>query len=193
MHYVIGLGNPENEYGNTRHNAGKIFVKTLGELAHVTEWKKDPYNKITLATGNLKDVSVNFVLSDTYMNESGLSVGSIFKKEHKTILIVHDDLDLAIGTYKISRNKGDGGHNGVTSIQKTLPNEEIIRLRLGISPVDTEGAIRRISSPEQAEYVLKPFSENEKEKMLSLVPEIFSMLQVLCIEGVDKAMTLYNK
>lgn len=193
MHYVIGLGNPENEYGNTRHNAGKIFVKALGELAHASVWKRDPYGKTTFSQGILKDVSVTFVLSETYMNESGLSVSSIYKKEHSSVLIVHDDLDLAIGTYKISRNKGDGGHNGITSILKALPNETIIRLRIGVSPIDTEGNIRRIPSEEQVEYVLKPFSENEKEKMLALIPEIFSMLEVFFKEGVDKAMTLYNK
>jgi PTH1 family peptidyl-tRNA hydrolase len=128
------------------------------------------------------------------MNESGIVLKKIYEKEgREVVLIVHDELDLSIGSFKLSRNKGDGGHNGITSINQALSDQEILRLRIGISPVDTEGNIRRVNSAEQADFVLKPFSQGEKEKVESLSGTIHELLKVLILEGADKAMTLYNK
>jgi len=121
---VVGLGNPGSEYEKTRHNAGRIVS---GEVA-----KK------------LKDMKIKFIEPDTFMNQSGRAVVYYVKskKDLAGLVIMHDDIDIPLGSMKISFNRGDGGHNGVASVIKALKSKEFIRIRIGVCPTTPSGSWR---------------------------------------------------
>ena len=110
MKLVVGLGNPGNEYKNTRHNVGYIVVDNyLGSVL----WQKKFQGLI------YKKNNTIFLKPTTYMNLSGISVKKVidyYKIPIDNILIIHDDLDLPLGKYKIKFNSSSGGHNGIKSL-----------------------------------------------------------------------------
>ena len=126
MKLVVGLGNPGEEYENTRHNAGRI-------VGGLVEKKWDSKTK------------VKFLMPDTFMNHSGRAMVSLVKtnKDLENLVIIYDDIDLPLGKIKISFNKSSGGHNGLNSIIKALKSQEFVRIRVGISPVTPSGKIKK--------------------------------------------------
>src|SRR3989344_5696434 len=112
MKLVVGLGNPGEEYENTRHNTGRIMVEMIE--------KKIAGSKI------------KFVLPDTFMNNSGKAVASLIKtkKDLADLVVIYDDIDLPLGKIKISFNRSAGGHNGLGSVIKALKSEEFLRIRV---------------------------------------------------------------
>ena len=139
MKLVVGLGNPGREYKNTRHNIGFMVLDYyLGKVA----WKNKMESNFYSTTINNEEVI--FIKPLTYMNLSGMAVSKVvkfYKIKMEDILIIQDDLDLKIGTYKIKKNSSSGGHNGIKSIISELNSEEFGRLKIGIDknatiPVD---------------------------------------------------------
>lgn len=130
MKLIVGLGNPGREYKNTRHNIGYMVLDNyLGKV----EWKNkmESYFYSTEINGE----TVIFLKPITYMNLSGLAVSKVvnfYKIEIEDILIIQDDLDLPLGTYKIKKNSSSGGHNGIKSIISELNTQEFGRLKIGI-------------------------------------------------------------
>lgn len=142
MKLIIGLGNPGGSYVNTRHNVGHIFVDYL-------------QNK------NLpKDLVVK--KSDTFMNESGSFVKRLvdqYKLDLSDLYVIHDDLDIALGEYKIQFGRGPKDHNGLGSIDDELGTDQYWHVRIGVDnrPLDNR--------PLGIEYVLQDFSDEEKETL----------------------------
>ena len=130
MKLVVGLGNPGREYKNTRHNIGFMVLDYyLGKVA----WKNKMESNFYSTTINNEEVI--FIKPLTYMNLSGMAVSKVvkfYKIKMEDILIIQDDLDLKIGTYKIKKNSSSGGHNGIKSIISELNSEEFLRLKIGI-------------------------------------------------------------
>ena len=130
---------------------------------------------------------IMFIKPLTYMNLSGLSVKKIvnfYKIDMKNILVIQDDLDLSIGTYKIKRNSSSGGHNGIKSIISELGTEGFGRLKIGISkptqiPID--------------KYVLAKFSTDELNKINSNMNVFNNIIDTFINSGIEEAMALYNK
>src|SRR3989338_4042229 len=116
MKLVVGLGNPGEEYENTRHNTGRIIV--------------------SLVEKKLEDSKIKFLTPDNFMNNSGKAVAPLVKtkKDLENLIVIYDDIDLPLGKIKISFNRSAGGHNGLGSIIKSLKSEEFLRIRIGISP-----------------------------------------------------------
>lgn len=130
---LIGLGNPGDEYQNTFHNVGHLFIDYL---------KTDPKLRM----------HANLRKPDVYMNESGKYVKAALKKyklRPREILIVHDDADIPLGSFKMSFGRGSAGHQGIESIIKTLKTKSFYRLRIGVRPSPRAGlpAETRRSSP----------------------------------------------
>lgn len=124
--FVIGLGNPGNEYANTYHNVGMLFLDYLGGEGGWLE--KDGFLYF-------KKPGLAFAKTNSFMNDSGTAVSlalKLFKFKIKETLIVHDDADLTLGTYKISFDRGAAGHRGVLSIMKICKSTGFWRLRIGI-------------------------------------------------------------
>jgi len=182
MKLIVGLGNPGKEYKNTRHNVGFMVLDNyLGKVDWKT--KKEAY----FYQIEKNNEQVIFIKPLTYMNLSGLAVSKIvnfYKIDIKDILIIQDDLDMEIGTYKIKRNSSAGGHNGIKSIIQELHTDEFARLKIGISksmqiPVD--------------KYVLTKFSSEEDEKINKNMNNFKEIIDTFINFGIEETMHKHNK
>lgn len=174
MYIVVGLGNPGEEYQNTRHNAGRLA------LAFVE--KKEPKG-------------VKFVHLDTFMNKSGVGVAKIIKskKAAEKLVVIYDDLDLPIGTMKVSYNRGSGGHKGIESIVRALKTEAFIRIRIGTSPATPSGKLKKPQGEKAVEkHILSDFKKLETEILKKVFKKIEPVLEALVEDGLQKAMTVGN-
>jgi PTH1 family peptidyl-tRNA hydrolase len=178
MKLVVGLGNPGEEYENTRHNTGRILV-------HLIEKK----------WADFSNQKVKFITPDTFMNNSGKAVVPLVKnkKDLKDLVVIYDDIDLPIGKIKISFNRSSGGHNGVGSIIKSLKSEEFLRIRIGISPATPSGKIRKPSGEKDVlKFLLGEFKKSELETIKKLSKKVSEAIECIFTESKDKAMSLYN-
>lgn len=152
MKLVVGLGNPGKEYNLTRHNVGFIILdKYLGDINWSSKFNGLYYEK------NINNEKVIFVKPQSYMNLSGNVVQkfiNFYKIDSKDLLVIHDDLDLPVGKFRIKINSSSGGHNGIKDIISCLNTNEFVRLKIGISQnrnIDTK------------DYVLGKFSKSDLE------------------------------
>ncbi len=187
MILLCGLGNPGPQYAKTRHNAGFMLLDALREAYSLPPFKAQ-FKGLT-SKGNLGGQPVLLLQPHTYMNLSGASVqaaATFYKIAPTHIFVVHDELDLPLGTFKYKQGGGDAGHNGLKSITAAL-GANYHRLRLGIS---------RPTGPIAVEdYVLQPFSAPELkalETTLNKLTENFAALlenpiQTLAKLGNSKA------
>ena len=149
---IIGLGNPGKKYENTYHNVGVLFIDYL---------KKQ-------RTPNTKYQILN---TDCYMNESGKFVRAAMKKrglKSKELLIVHDDSDIELGSYKFSFGRSSAGHKGVESITQILKTKNFFRLRIGIRPkkTDSPAGLPAVAKRAKAgDFVLKKISVKDKKNL----------------------------
>jgi len=167
---VAGLGNPGEEYDGTRHNVGRDFLRALE--------KKIPQN-------------IKIVLPDTYMNNSGAAFKKLVtsKKAAEHLVVVHDELDLPLGSVKFAFGSGAGGHRGVESIQKALGTKDFIRIRIGISPTTPSGKIKKPDAEKTADFVLGMFKPKEVEILKKVRKTLQDALELLFAEGLEKART----
>src|ERR1035437_4083615 len=195
MHYIVGLGNPGEEYAKTRHNTGRIvlgkFIKenTDGEMQFIKKYKA------LVSEGKIKREKFTVVFPETFMNKSGASVATLVKskKAAESLVVVHDDLDLPIGKIKISFNRGTGGHRGVLSIVKALKTEGFVRIRVGISPVTPSGKTKKPVGEKAVEHhILGKFSAREEETLKKINKEVAEALEVLITEGRESVMSKFN-
>jgi len=155
MWFICGLGNPEKKYQYTRHNLGFNVIDSLVEYYDINLIKKD--KNVELYKGVLGEKICIFCKPLTYMNHSGPPISKIinfYKILKSKIIIIHDDLDLAVNKIKIKTGGGNGGHNGLLSIDESLGNN-YKRLRIGIGH---PGIKEMVSS-----YVLDKFSNQDRE------------------------------
>ena len=195
MYTIIGLGNPGDEYKKTRHNAGRIALESIAKKRDFSEWKKDLKLKALVATGMLGKKKVSFILPETFMNNSGISVKPLVKskKDLTNIVILNDDLDIPLGKIKISFDKSAGGHNGVASIVKAVKAQEFTRVRIGVSPSTAKGAVRRPDSEKLGAFLVeKDLRENEYAELKKAIKKIDEALVVLVNDGRGKAMSEFN-
>ena len=185
MKLIVGLGNPGNEYNNTRHNMGFMALDNYVKSNNLGEFKKK-FNGIYLDT-NINSERVIFLKPTTYMNLSGeavLKFSNYFKIDLSDILIISDDLDMPLGKLKLKQNGSSGGHNGLKNIEYNLSSSNYKRLKLGI------GNDKSINT---MDFVLSRFSKEEMDiinKELSIVNNIIDDYVNL---DFDKLMNKYNK
>lgn len=192
---VVGLGNPGEEYYETRHNTGRLIVEALAKDFSVGEWKEDKKLKALRARGRCGTHSIEFVLPDTFMNRSGnvltTLVGSI--KAAERLVVVHDDLDLPFPTLKVSFNRGSGGHRGVDSIIKAIKTKAFVRFRVGISKATPKGKIKKPSGEDEVqEYILGGFKKDELLELKAIARRAGTILNLLINEGRERAMNISN-
>ncbi|MDO8591151.1 MAG: aminoacyl-tRNA hydrolase [bacterium] len=129
---IVGLGNPGKEYENTRHNLGFLFVDALVKHLNAPNFE---FNK--KLNSEISEVRLRIAKPQTFMNKSGQTVLALikqFKIKPENILIVHDDIDILWGNFKLSFGRSSAGHKGVDSIIKSLKTKNFWRLRIGIQP-----------------------------------------------------------
>lgn len=182
MKLVVGLGNPGREYKNTRHNIGFMVLDNyLGKV----NWKTKMENYYYMEEVNGEQIM--FIKPLTYMNLSGLAVSKIvnfYKIDIKDILVIQDDLDMNVGTYKIKRNSSSGGHNGIKSIIAELNSDEFARLKVGIG--------KSIQIPTD-KYVLGKFSTDEENKINENMDTFNEIIKSFITNGIEDTMASYNK
>ena len=138
---ILGLGNPGREYENTRHNTGRdaaVFFSAKGGPASgwaKSEFEYDKKFSALVATIKAGKKLIMVALPETFMNKSGSAAAKLFrpKKENVDLVVLHDDLDLPLGRFKISYGKNSGGHKGVESIMRALKTKNFYRIRIGTS------------------------------------------------------------
>ena len=191
----VGLGNPGEEYVKTRHNTGRIVLEDIRVVENFSEWEKNKTYDALVSTGEIEDREVILLQPETFMNSSGRSVMKVVKskKAREQSVVIYDDIDLPIGTWKISYNRSSGGHNGVESIATTLQSKEFARIRIGIAPVSGVGVIvKPYGDDAVAKFVLGKFREEELDLIHKQSSEILSALHTLIKDGLERAMNKYN-
>lgn len=193
MFYIVGLGNPEPRYEKTRHNAGWWVLDAM-----VAAWElPSPVLRkralARLSEGVFLGEEVTIVYPDTYMNNSGAAVAKIVPKDTiDKLIVVYDDVDLAIGKIKISFGNGAGGHNGVASVIERLGTKEFIRVRIGVSKVDEAGSVIRPQGEDLATYVLAKVSAAEMKQYKEVIPKAIEAIETIMTEGKERAMNKFN-
>ncbi len=183
MKLVIGLGNPGQEYANTRHNAGWLALDALASDLN-TSWSEDKKHKAEIAKATLGTENLLLVKPQTYMNNSGdavLALMSYYKVKPEDILIIQDEMDLAPGAFKFTLIGGKGGHNGIGSIFQVLGIDKIPRLRLGIGrpekPIPSE------------DYVLQKMDDATAITCKKMIDPMKDWIT----NGLERAMNIWNK
>jgi len=196
MSYIIvGLGNPGEEYGNSRHNLGRIVLEYFRKKYNFSEWEGSKKNRGLVSDGKIGKIKITLLEPETFMNKSGLSVRSLVtsKKGAEKLIVIYDDLDLSIGEIKISFNKGTGGHRGLESIAKSIKTKEFVRVRVGISQATPTGKLKKPNGEQKIlDYLMSDFSKKDLEILKKLKPKIAQVLETIILEGRQKAMNLFN-
>lgn len=183
---IVGLGNPEADYADTRHNLGFACVRELARRMGV----KIDRRRWQSLVGRSESRGVWFVLPQTYMNLSGEAVAKALrdtKLSPEQLWVVHDELDLPLCRIRIRRGGSGAGHNGVLSIINSLGTPEFMRFRAGI------GKPVRKGSPAGRSYVLGRFTKAEAERLPAIVDGVATALEVALDAGLERAMERFNR
>jgi peptidyl-tRNA hydrolase, PTH1 family len=183
---IVGLGNPESEYADTRHNLGFACVR---ELARRLGVKLDRKRWGSLV-GRSEARGVWLVLPQTYMNLSGDAVAKAVRDIHvapQQVWVVYDELDLPLCRMRIRRGGSGAGHNGVLSIISSLGTPDFVRFRVGI------GKPARKGSQSGRHYVLGRFTKAESERIPTIIDGVAGALELALEAGVERAMDRYNR
>lgn len=171
MKLIIGLGNPGDIYTMTRHNAGFLYLDFLQKEFGFEPFAPDKKMSADRAAGMIGGQKVLLIKPSTSMNNSGTAVLALlqfYKLSPSDITVIHDDLDIAPGTYKITPSSRAAGHNGVQNIIDTLGTQDFCRIRLGIGrPTEVSG----VCMPAH-DFVLQNFSPEELANLALLFPKI---------------------
>ncbi len=156
---IVGLGNPGANYKQTRHNAGFLLVDFIHDnYGNFSDWKINSRQKAFLSKAIHKEKEILLAKPQSFMNLSGSVVGKIincFKVPKEHLIVCHDDVDLPLGRFRISKNSGSAGHKGVQSIIDSLSSKNFTRIRLGIETRQNK------KNPPTENYVLKKFTRRE--------------------------------
>jgi len=195
MTIIVGLGNPGEEYDNTRHNAGRIVLEVFRKKYDLPEWELDSKLNALVSEGKVGKKKVTLLCPETFMNKSGNSLKSVITsaKKAKDLVVVHDDLDLPIGRFKISFNKSSGGHRGVESIMKTVKTEEFTRIRVGISPETAGGKLKKPHGEEAVEKaILGRFKDGELATLKKISKILAEALAAFPEFGPEKTASIFG-
>lgn len=145
MFYLFGLGNPGEKYEQTPHNIGKTYASYyMSENKDSLSSPRDVRNKYKISKGVFCEECLSVIYpTGTYMNSSGDCTLDIDHEDRRNLIVIYDDIDLAVGEIKISFNRGDGGHNGIRDIVKKMRTKEFTRIRVGVCPLDFFGKKRK--------------------------------------------------
>ena len=181
---VAGLGNPGRGYERTRHNVGWLVLDELARR-HGGSWRSKFSG--SLAEVRLGELRLGLLKPETYMNESGRSVGAaarFFKVEPESLLVVHDDVDLEPGRLQARGGGGLAGHNGLRSLAQHLGTQEFLRLRIGVGRPG-RGDRRSVS-----DWVLSAFEPDQDVE--GLVARAADAVEAIALDGLDATQARFN-
>jgi PTH1 family peptidyl-tRNA hydrolase len=183
MWLIAGLGNPGDEYADTRHNAGFMVIDALSARFSIPLRQKA--SDYIFGRGFMEERKVILIKPFTFMNRSGIAVMDAIRKneELEDILIVHDDLDLEPGVIKIKKSGSSGGHNGVQSVIDHLGSKDFIRIKVGIG--------RPARMPAER-YVLRPFAKKERPLIEEAVETAADAIIDILKKGITYTQNKYH-
>lgn len=186
---VIGLGNPGSEYAKTRHNIGQMSLAVLATRIGASFSAHKARAEVAEGRLGVGIDAPKLILARprSYMNESGgpaVSLRDFFSIETDHIVVLHDELDLPMGSLRVKQGGGDNGHNGLKSLTKSLGGPDYLRVRLGIG--------RPPGQQDPADFVLKPFPSAEKELLGVLVERGADAVESLVTKGLEKTQSFFN-
>ena len=189
---VVGLGNPGPTYAGNRHNVGAMVVDVLG--ARVGGSFRSHRSRASVLEGRLGVLlggapgpRVVLAKPSTYMNESGAAVSGLvqfYKVDLDHLVVVHDELDIPASTLRLKQGGGEGGHNGLRSISRSLGSKDYLRVRVGIG--------RPPGRMDAADYVLRDFSGPERRDLPILLEEAADAVEQLVAEGLLSAQQRWH-
>jgi PTH1 family peptidyl-tRNA hydrolase len=181
MLLIVGLGNPEDRYEYTRHNIGFRVVDSLINDSNAIDVSKNSfYGKL------YKSKQVLFLKPTTYMNLSGrslIAVKNFYKIDLEDIIVVHDDIDLPFSALRFKRGGGNGGHNGLKSIDSAI-GKDYIRVRMGVGKPERRGQV--------VDFVLSNFSLDEEKIMDNWIEYVANSIKELQIKELDEVKSRYS-
>ena len=185
MLLLVGLGNPNPNDKNNRHNVGFLVIDAINEKFKLS--KQKPKFKGLLTTGNINEQKVYAIKPLTFMNSSGICIKELieyFKIDVKDVFVFHDDMDIDIGKVKVKFGGRSAGHNGIESLDKTI-GKNYSRIRIGIG--------RPKKNSTGAEHVLDNFSNDEKINVEEVAKNITESLHILVNKDLDLFSSKVNQ
>lgn len=185
MKVIAGLGNPGSEYAVTKHNVGFMFINALAKNLGAAIWKSA--FEAEVAEVRIGFEKVLLVKPMTYMNDSGRSLGALlswYKLAPEDLIVIHDDMDIPVGTIRIRKKGSAGGHNGIKSILNHVNDEHFSRIRIGIGRPALHWTV--------VDHVLAPFSVEDAPKIGEVIEYLIPAAKCIVTDGVDMAMNRYN-
>lgn len=196
MSYIIvGLGNPGEEYKNTRHNTGRIVLNYIKDEFAGEGFLFNKKNNALISEIKIGKETVKLIAPETFMNNSGKAITPLVKsiKAAEKLIVIYDDFNLPLGKIRISFNRSSGGHNGVESIIKAIKTEAFIRIRIGLSPENSKGLAKVPHGDSKIEkFILGKFKDEDFKIIKKLSKKVCEILNVIVKEGREKAMSIYN-
>lgn len=180
MHLLVGLGNPGEKYSGNRHNIGFMVLDAIAREYGFAGWRKRFRGEA--AEGSLAGARILALKPMTYMNNSGRSVGEAWrfhKIEREKVIVLHDELDLALGKIRVKLGGGHGGHNGIRDIANQI-GPDFVRVRIGIGHPGDKGKVHG--------HVLKDFAKAEQGEVDKLIHAISENLALLLAGDHDSFM-----
>ncbi len=185
MLLLVGLGNPNPNNSNNRHNVGFLVIDKINAKFNLS--KQKPKFKGLLTTGNISEQKVFAIKPLTFMNNSGICIKELieyFKIDVKDVFVFHDDMDIDIGKVKAKIGGSSAGHNGIDSIDKNIgKNYPRIRIGIGRPKKDSTGS----------DHVLDNFSDDEKQNVEKVTNNIIKSLSILINKDLDLFSSKINQ
>ncbi|MBD5514668.1 MAG: aminoacyl-tRNA hydrolase [Lachnospiraceae bacterium] len=186
MYIIVGLGNPDRQYQNTRHNIGFDVIDVIADKNNITV--RERKHKALIGKGVVGGQKAVLVKPQTYMNLSGESVREVidfYKADEKSeLIVISDDISLDVGQIRIRKKGSAGGHNGLKNIILHLGHDEFQRIKMGVG--------QKPEGYDLVDYVLGHFPKEEREIMDESAMRAADAIAVMIAEGADAAMNLYN-
>lgn len=186
MKLIVGLGNPGEKYKKTRHNIGFMALDMLASKRQSASWRMQNNFNAETSEGSINGEKIILAKPQTFMNESGKAVKAIinyYKINIADIIVIHDDLDIALGAYKVARNRTSAGHKGVQSIIDALGTKDFTRIRIGIEAAETEIPTEK--------FVLENFSREEERTINEMIEKTISEIEILIKKDQPKKIRLF--
>lgn len=192
---IVGLGNPGTEYDATPHNVGRYFVDQFAHTYEFPEWELDKKKQALISKGVIEKTKFELVLPETFMNKSGKSVAHLAgkKKAIEQLIVVHDDLDLPLGSMKISFGRGSAGHKGIDSIVKSIKSKDFVRVRIGVCPVTPAGKLKKPKGEMGvSDFIIGKCKPKEFEVITKMKKRVLDALEIIALDGRIRAMNECN-
>lgn len=189
MKVVLGLGNPGEEYRDTRHNVGWVVLDHLADVWRFDPWRRD--GDALATTGLVGTTKVRLLKPQTYYNRSGDALRPFLKRPfwapQTDLLVVGDDVAIPVGTYRLRPQGSAGGSNGLKSVERTLGHQNYPRLRVGTKPAGDDREVGNL-----VDFVLSPFDAVERREIEDLRPRLVDACEVWLRDGIVAAMNKHN-